>query len=147
MTGLPGGRRVTGKAEVQGSELPRARPAQKQERQRQRRAGEHLARSAAGGARAELHWVSRGLLEPGSVSRNTSLEAESGSGVLESQAKLRTGSVLLSDRPCGFKSCSHAVHLTGAAAGGGFCFSFCTREDDRVFTRLEPLLRKRGSPR
>lgn len=120
------------------------RPAWKQESQG--RSGEHLARSAARRARAELHWVSLGLLEPGSVSRNTRLRAESGSGVLKSQAKLRTGSVPLGDRPCGFKSCSHEVRLTGAAAGG-FCFSFCRREDDGVLTRLEPLLRKRGSPR
>lgn len=33
LTGLPGGRRVTRKAEVQGSELPRARPAPKPESQ------------------------------------------------------------------------------------------------------------------
>lgn len=79
------------------------------------------------------------------MSRNTSLGAESGSGVPESQAKLRTRSVPLSGRPCSFKSCSSAVHLTGAISGG-FCFSFCRREDDRVFTGLDVPPRKYGSP-
>lgn len=44
--------------------------------------------------------------------------AEAGSEVPKSHAKLRTGSVALSDHLCGFRSCSHTAHLAGAASSG-----------------------------